>query len=287
MRITAFVVVLGCAASAILLGWVYFRRYPITRPPVGVFNRWDIAIMIGGIVLVPYLYLILPRWIVAGLLLIGVLSALYFMWEPVLRAAWAIWLVTITLAGADIGTALVFGTTSTPFFVVNNVVLTLVIVGLTNLWAQSGMQARDVALLAGALALYDFIATWQLSLTTDLFSRLIGFPFAPLVAWHADSSGRWLGIGLGDLLLAAVFPLVMRKAFARASGSAALAISLAVIGAVLALPILGVVHATFPVMIVLGPLIVLQYIGWRRQRGAERTTWQYRQIEPHRERATT
>jgi hypothetical protein len=284
---TAFFVVLGYAVGAILLSWLYFRRYQITRPPVGVFNRWDITIMIGGIVMVPYLYLILPRWIVAGLLLLGVLSALYFMCEPVLRSAWAIWLATIIMAGADLGAALAFGTTSTPFFVVNNSVLTLVMVGLTNLWSQSGMQARDVALLASGLAIYDFIATWQLSLMTDLFSRLVGFPFAPLVAWHADNTGRWLGIGVGDLLLAAVFPLVMRKAFGRASGSVALAISLGVIGAVLALPILGVVHATFPVMIVLGPLIVLQYICWRHQRGAERTTWQYLRAEPHREHAPT
>lgn len=287
MSTIAFAVVLGYAASAILLGWSYFRRYPITRPPVGVFNRWDITIMLGGIVLVPFLYLILPGWIVIGLLTIGVLSALYFMWEPVLRLPWAIWTATIILAGADIGSALAFGTASTPFFVANNSVLTLVVVGLTNLWAQSGMQARDVALLAGALAIYDFIATWQLSLTTDIFSRLAGFPFAPLVAWRADSAGRWLGIGLGDLLLAAIFPLVMRKAFGRASGSAALAISVGAIGATLALPVLSVTHTTFPVMIVLGPLIVLQYIAWRRRRGTERTTWQYLQVEPRRARATT
>lgn len=285
MIATAFVVVLGYAAGAILLGWIYFRRYSITRPPIGVFNRWDIAIMIGGIVLAPYLYLALPGWIVVGLLTIGVLSALYFVLEPVLRRPWAIWAATILLAGADVGSALAFGTASAPFFIVNNSVLTLVIVGLTNLWAQSGMQARDVALLAGALAIYDFIATWQLPLTTDLFSRLSGFPFAPLVAWRADSAGRWLGIGVGDLLLAAVFPLVMRKAFGRAGGILALAIGAGAIGATLALPILGLTHATFPVMVVLGPLIVLQYIAWRRRRGTERTTWQYLQVEPRRERA--
>ena len=62
--------------AAALLGG-YFRRYAVTRPPIGVFNLWDIAIMIGGIVLVPYLYLLLPIWLVASLLALAILSVLY------------------------------------------------------------------------------------------------------------------------------------------------------------------------------------------------------------------
>ena len=42
---------------------------------------------------------------------------------------------------------------------------------------------------------------------------------------------------------------------------------------------------TFPVMVVLGPLMVAQYLTWIWQRGTERTTWQYLQAEP-RERTT-
>ena len=37
---------------------------------------------------------------------------------------------------------------------------------------------------------------------------------------------------------------------------------------------------TFPVMVVLGPLMVVQYAFWRWKRGAERTTRQYLQAEP-------
>jgi hypothetical protein len=33
-------------------------------------------------------------------------------------------------------------------------------------------------------------------------------------------------------------------------------------------------------MVVLGPLMVLQYAYWRRRRGVEHTTWQYLQAEP-------
>jgi hypothetical protein len=46
------------------------------------------------------------------------------------------------------------------------------------------------------------------------------------------------------------------------------------------LPALGWQPVTFPVMVVLGPLMVLQYLYWRHRCGQERTTWQYRQAEP-------
>jgi hypothetical protein len=274
----ATVLILCHVIAALLLSWAYFRHFQMTRPPVGVLNLRDVAIMIGGIVLVPYLYLALSRWVVAGLLALGMLSAVYFVFEAVFRFRWAVWLITLALAAYDIGAAQFYGTTSVPFVGVNNIVLTIATVGLSNLWAQSGMRARDAATLAGLLAVYDVVATWLLPLMTDLFASVSGLPFAPVVAWPVGSS--WMGIGLGDLLLAAVFPLVARKAFGRAAGLAALVLSMGALAGVLALPALGLIHATFPVMIVLGPLTVGQYLFYRRHFGQERTTWQYLLAEP-------
>ena len=275
----ALIVVLGCATAAVLLSWVFFRRYAINRPPIGVFNARDVAVMIGGILLVPFLYLALPRWLVGGLLALGMLSAVYLLWEAMLRAGWAVWLATLLLAAADLGTRLVFGAASPWFFAANDLVLVLAIVGLTNLWAQSGMRARDIALLAGLLAIYDVLATWQFLQMDALFGRIAGLPFAPLIAWPAGAGGLWLGIGVGDLLLAAVLPLVMRKAFGRAAGISALAVNLGGIAGVLGLALVGALHASFPVMIVLGPLSITQYVYWRR-RGPERTTRHYLLAEP-------
>jgi hypothetical protein len=278
--VQASFVVLAHAFTAVFLGWVYFRRYSMTRPPIGVFNLGDIAIIVGAVILVPFLYLLLPLWMVAGLLTLGSLSILYFTWEPVLRSVWAIWLATILLAGADLVTALAPGTGPFWFFVANNAVIVLITVGVTNLWAQSGMKARDAALLGAALAIYDPIATSLLPLMTDLFTRLAGLPFAPLLAWPVDAGRRWLGIGLGDMLLATAFPLVMRKAYGRTAGVVAMAIGLGTISLITLSLVFGLLAVTFPVMIVLGPLMVLQYSYWRRRREQERTTWQYLQAEP-------
>ena len=50
------------------------------------------------------------------------LSILYFTWEPLLRARWAIWLATVTLLVVDSGAAFL-GTKQNAFFAVNNIVL--------------------------------------------------------------------------------------------------------------------------------------------------------------------
>ena len=110
---------------------------------------------------------------------------------------------------------------------------------------------------------------------SDLITRVADLPFAPVVAWPT-AGGQWSGIGLGDLLMAAVFPLVMRKGFGRAAGVWTMASVIAALTIVLALPI----QSDFPVMVVLGPLMVLHYAYWRYMRGPERTTFAYLQMEP-------
>jgi hypothetical protein len=274
--VTASLMILAHAVAVIILSGVYFRRYLVTRPPLGVVNVWDVALLLGGIILMPYLYLTLATWLVVSLLGIGMFSLLYVVWEPVLHRRALIGLITSLLVGTDIGVAWQYGVHSTAFFVVNNGVLLMAVIGITNLWAQAGMRARDVAILAGALTLYDFIFTSQLTFMTDLFNRLATLPFAPMIAWPSDHSGHWLGIGLGDLILATVLPLVMHKAFGRSAGAGAAVFNGSAIALVLMLPVLGL-RSTFPVMVVLGPLAVVQYLYWLRRCGVERTTWQYRQ----------
>jgi hypothetical protein len=278
MAYLSYIVVLGGAVCSILGGWAYFRHFQVSRPPIGVFTLQDLTLMILFIVLVPFLYLVLPLWFAAALLLLATLGILYFTWEPVLHAHWTTWLVVCALLAADLGAAFLLGARSNGFLAVNDAVLVVMVVGIGNLWAQSGMKARDASLLGVFLAVYDILATSLLPLTSTLFSHLAGLPLAPLLSW---GSGRGaLGIGLGDLLLATVFPLVLRKAFSRCAGLIAIGLTLGVMSTLLALPLRGV----FPVMVVLGPLMGLQYLFWRRYRGRERTTWQYLQEEPLRHR---
>jgi hypothetical protein len=235
--------------------------------------------MIGAIVLAPYLYLAVPPWLEATFLGLGMLTILQITLEPILPGHWMSWAVTLVLLGADAGTALAFGAPSPPFQLANNTVLAIAVIGAANLWVQSGMKARDATVLGAALVVYDFVATSFLSLMNDLIDRLAGLPFAPMITWASDG-GQCLGVGLGDLLLAAVFPLVMRKAFGRRAGLLALGLGPATLTVMLVLLDLRVVRVTVPAMVALGPLMVAQYLFWARRVGAERTTWQYLQAEP-------
>jgi hypothetical protein len=71
----------------------------------------------------------------------------------------------------------------------------------------------------------------------------------------------------------------MRKAFGGAAGLAALAVPMAVF--VTLCGVLYLLHPgrDFPTMVVLGLLMVVQYLYWRKHCRVERTTWQYLQAE--------
>jgi hypothetical protein len=71
---SALWVVVSFEAAAVLVACWYFRRIRIHRPPIGVMNLRDVALMIGAIVLVPYVYLAVPAWVAPTLLGLGLFS---------------------------------------------------------------------------------------------------------------------------------------------------------------------------------------------------------------------
>ena len=160
----------------------------------------------------------------------------------------------------------------------NNCVQVLLVVGAVNLWAQSGMKARDAAILGVALCVYDLIFTSIFGIMGTLFDRIALLPFAPMVAWPAAHG--WVGFGLGDMLMAAVFPLLIYKGYSKTGGVAAMLLAWLAVAVMLVLPLVGVRYAVVPLMVVLGPLMVVQYAVWRKWRGAERTLRQFRRQAP-------
>jgi hypothetical protein len=259
-------VVLGMSALAICGAYGYFRNVSMERPPIGVFNLYDVFFVMVFVIAAPYLYLALPRAAAACVLGLAALGILLAVLEPVLRNR--AWLVAAIVLAADVTTSV----TGRSAVLVNDVVLVLLVIGLANMWAQFGMKARDAAIMGLCLAVYDLVATSIYSVTGSLIDRLAGLPFSPSLLWRDGQAA--LGIGLGDLFMCAVFPLVLRKAYGRAAGRTAAVISIAILAVLMAFPVVAV----FPVMVVLGPLIALQYFLWSR-RGRERTMAEYRSAE--------
>ncbi len=275
---TALIVVDGLAVACVLLAWGYFRRFQINRPPLGAFNRTDVMVMLVALVTMPYLYLVLPAAAAATFLGVGMLSITSTALQPVVPQRALRWLAITGLLTADVVLAVTEGAGSPQFLAVNAAVLVMVVVGTATLWAQGGMKARDLAVLAGGITAYDIFATTQVSVMSDIAQRLSAIPFVPFVGWGPP--GRQLAIGLGDLLVAAVFPLVMRKAYGRTAGLVALGSSALALVGMLTTLYLADTAPIVPAMVVLGPVVIAQIVYWSRKRGAERTTWEYLRAEP-------
>ncbi|HEX2915849.1 MAG TPA: hypothetical protein VH186_34125 [Chloroflexia bacterium] len=256
--LTSLVVIIGLSLAAGLGGWFYLSYCRVTRPPIGVFNYYDLAVLAIFIIVTPYLYLILPSWIAGGLLVLSGGSILYLTLEgmlPGMRRGLVTSLVLVLLF-LDIQTSLLSGLEINLKYGINNLVLLLIVIGLANLWVQTGMRAAHAVLLGAFLTGYDFVATSLNSVTGNLFEKLAGLPLSPLFGWASGKAV--ITLGMGDLLLATVFPLVMRKAYRGWAGLSAFGINQLAIGVLLVLPLQGV----FPVMVVLGPLMLIQYFWW-------------------------
>jgi hypothetical protein len=275
----ALTCVLGLAALAILAAQLFFRHRRLAIPAIGVFDLADAAVIGALIALVPFAYLALPFWLLASLFALGGASLLQLVCEATVPRS-AVWPVVLGATAAEILALRALGPSSAAFLLVNDGLLVVLVVALANLWAQSGMKARDAMLLGGGIAAYDYLATLRTPLTIDLIDRLAGVPFSPRVAF-AGHGATILSIGLGDLLFASLFPLLMLRAYGSRAATVATAANLIALATITLAVDTRAVHA-WPAMVVLWPLMGAQYCWWRQRHGAERSTVRYRgRRDPH------
>ncbi|MGS2644196.1 hypothetical protein [Streptosporangium sp. G12] len=263
------VVIVLIPAAAILLGVLYFLRVRMERPPVGVYTLGDVMIMVTAVLVIPVVYLALPSSAVATVLGLMTVFAIQMTLAPLLPGRVAL-LVAFGAAALDLVLFLSGSSAATAW---NNVLLLILVIGVCNLYVQSGIKARDVAVFALLLAGYDLVATALLPMMGDFLRKVIDLPFAPVFAWWGGPQP--VVIGLGDVLMFVLWTLVSFKAFGREAGWSAAGVSL-VLAATLVLAMrTGLLTEPFPLMVPAGPLMALQYLIWRRVRGPERTTAAY------------
>ena len=266
-------IVIANVALILAGGVLYLRRARVDRPPVGVFNGRDVLFVAAALLVLPPLYLRAPVVLLAAVFALLSAAMLHFSLSPLLgsrragRAAIALVILDVVLAQVSRNDA------EWLFLLVNNLALTIVVVGVCNIWAQSGIRAPHVALLAGGLAVYDVIATIALPLMEDFLERVQSVPLTPILAW-GHGSGQ-IGVGLGDLLLVLVWTLVAEKAFSRSAGLVAAVLGISCISVLFMAFWLDVSNRPLPAMVVLGPVIGLQYVILARRTRSQRTTGAY------------
>ncbi|MFJ6574267.1 hypothetical protein ACIQNU_43465 [Streptomyces sp. NPDC091292] len=281
MNTAALVGLNACVAAITAAGAAYFGRVRMPRPPVGKYELPDIAVVFVVVVAAPLVYLVMPRVAVSVVFGLVLCAALQFTLAPLLGGGRA---SAVALAAVAVTAAFAFADRTITVMVLTDVLLAVAVVGVANMWAQSGMRSSHAAWFAGALACYDLVATGLTSVMDRFAAQVMGLPFAPLLA--VTRTDPPVALGLGDLLLLVLFPLVAVKAFGRAAGLLAAVVGLAVSCVVSLLFAQGVLTGAFPLLTALGPLIVVQHLLWTRARGGERTSAEWRAGTPRAAAAT-
>lgn len=273
-----------CQAAAIgtcLFAVWFLRRYQLDRPAIGVFNRRDVITLFGFLSFLPALYVVLPRSGLTAFLVLTFVAALAIGYRPMIRQGplWIgiglaiglnIWLARTTL-GTVVGWQLYWAETS--------IVVVLAAAAVANLYAQGGMRLQHVAWFAAILAVYDLLFTLVSPLTAALAEAFIGFPLHPAVGWRLGIFN--FTIGLGDLLVYALYVSVAFKAYGRQAARIALVL-VAIFGAIA--PALAPLLVDFldartdiivPAQTFFGPAAFAGYVWMRRRWGRERTMQEF------------
>jgi hypothetical protein len=279
------VVVFIAALLAPLLALLYFRRVRLERPALGVFNTRDILLILVFILSLPFLYLVLPSYVLTGMLALTFSTALYIALHPFLRPIYLWPLVAFLLIGDIVVTRTLMGTTQgwQIYWVFNNVIVLGAVVGISNLYVQGGMRMRQVVWFSLILACYDLFFDLVVPVSAHLADRFHGQPLDAAMGWISGSYSSNLGIG--DILIFALFVISAFKGFGR-RGLFATLVTICLCGAILPslsplviLPLVrGGIGITIPVQTFFGPFAVLTYYILRRT-GPERSMAMWQRAE--------
>jgi hypothetical protein len=260
----------------------YFRRVRLDRPPIGTFNGRDIGILLTFIIALPFLYAALPGWALTCFLALTFASALSIGYRPVLGRTWS-WVLIGLLIGANLWTSrTMLGTVAgwQLWWAELSVLVALAAISVANLYVQGGMKLRYVAWLALALGGYDVIFSSVYPLTSKLTQEFLGAPLDPSLGMRFGIDN--FAIGIGDLLIFALFAVAVYKAYGRPA--ARLAFGLIVVFGALVPSLVPLVinfvdartDILVPAQAFFGPAAFICYLWMRHRYGRERTMAEYR-----------
>jgi hypothetical protein len=269
------------AMAACLGALLYLRKVRLERPAIGKFNGRDVVFLFAFLVLLPGLYLLLPRWALTSVLALTFAAAMSIGFRPVLPPT-TLWLGIGLLIGADLWLGQRMINNVADWQVVwaeNSVVVLLAAISVANLYVQGGMQLRHVAWFAGGLAVYDSVFTLVWPVSNLLIREFVNHPLFPAMGMRIGFDEAI--VGLGDLLVYAGFTIAAVKAYGRPGLRLALILVL-VFGAVM--PTLSGLLINYvdlrldvviPAQTWFGPAAVIGYLWLRRRYGRERTMKEY------------
>lgn len=276
------VVAVSSAVLTSLLALAYLRRVRLERPAIGTFNGRDVVTLFTFIVALPLLYIVLPQWLLTTFLVLTFVAAMSIGYRPLLSPArlWtAIGLlvgVNFWLARTQLGTVVGWQV----YWIENGVLVVLAATAVANLYVQGGMRLKHVAWFSLILAVYDAIFTLKWPVTNKLAERFLGYPLNPSVGFRMGIYNA--SLGLGDLLVYALFLIAAYKAYGRLAAWISMVIIVifgAVVPALAPLLFRELIDARtdliVPAQSAFGPIAFLCYLWLKNKFGRERTTKEF------------
>jgi hypothetical protein len=277
-----FGVTLTAAVTAATGALYYFRRVRQERPPVGRFNGRDIGILLAVIIALPFLYAVIPGWLLTCFLALTFAASLSIGYRPVLGAG-PLWLILGVLIGANIWEShTMMGSVIgwQVWWVELDVLVLAGAIAVSNLYVQGGMRLQHVAWFGLALAIYDVLSSLVINVTAVLVEEFIGSPLDPTFGMRFNVNNY--GIGIGDLLFYSLFVVASYKAYGRTAARLALGVTIVFGAAAPSLIPLAVKLIDFrndiliPSQIFFAPAAFVCYLWMRHRWGPERTMAEYR-----------
>ncbi len=280
--LTEFGVTLVGTVGVCACALFYFRRVRLDRPPVGTFNGRDIGILLSIITALPFLYATLPHWALSLFLVVTFASSLSIGYRQLLGEK-RVWLGIGLLIGANIWTSrTMLGSVVgwQLWWAELSVLVALGAISVANLYVQGGMKLRHVAWFALALGGYDVIFSTAIPLTNKLVEDFLGNPLDPSLGMRFGIANY--SIGIGDLLIFAMFAVAAYKAYGRPAARLALGL-VVVFGACVPSFVPLVINfidartdVVVPAQAFFGPAVFLCYLWLKHRYGRERTMAEYR-----------
>jgi hypothetical protein len=279
------------ALVACLGALLYLRRVRLERPPIGTFNGRDVTLLFVFLVILPVVYLWLPRWALTSALILTFVAALAIGFSPVLSKTW-LWLGIGLLVGGQLwmGRHMINDVFPWQFvWAENSLIVILAAIAVANLYVQGGMQLRHVAWFAAALALYDAIFTLVWPVTNLLVREFVNYPLFPAVGMRIGFDEAI--VGLGDLLVYCGFTIAALKAYGRPGLRLALSLvflfgaTLPTLSGLLINYVDERADVVIPAQTWFGPAALVGYLWLRHRYGRERTMKEYLSSEDHARRA--
>lgn len=277
-----FGVTLTAAVTAATGALYYFRRVRQERPPVGRFNGRDIGILLAVIIALPFLYAVIPAWLLTCFLALTFAASLSIGYRPVLGAG-PLWLILGVLIGANIWEShTMMGSVIgwQVWWIELDILVLAGAIAVSNLYVQGGMRLQHVAWFGLALAVYDVLSSLVINVTAVLVEEFIGSPLDPTFGMRFNVNNY--GIGIGDLLFYSLFVVASYKAYGRTAARLALGVTVVFGAAAPSLIPLAVKLIDFrndiliPSQIFFAPAAFVCYLWMKHRWGPERTMAEYR-----------